>query len=181
MPDFLEWITIRLNQLGWTQRRLADEIELHEVTISYWRTGKHVPSPRSMQKVLDVIGEIPEEIMEEEELEVEEVEIVPENPDIGGITEHNPYDREDWPEGSGVYIFYDASERPVYVGQCQDIVTTLRDRYMHDNRGPHWIRRPLVQTLKFLPIGDERIRKGIETAMIKSMKKYLLFNTVHAR
>ena len=92
MPDFLEWITIRLNQLGWTQRRLADEIELHEVTISYWRTGKHVPSPRSMQKVLDVIGEIPEEIMEEEELEVEEVEIVPENPDIGGITEHNPYD-----------------------------------------------------------------------------------------
>jgi len=41
----------------------------------------------------------------------------------------DPHRDEDYPDEPGIYVFYDISQRPLYVGQGQNIRTRIRDHY----------------------------------------------------
>ena len=38
---------------------------------------------------------------------------------VGSLTDFDPYSKTDWPSCGGVYVLYDRSERPVYVGKVK--------------------------------------------------------------
>jgi transcriptional regulator with XRE-family HTH domain len=40
---------------------------------------------------------------------------------LGPLTDFDPHDDNDRPTCAGVYVFYDVSERPIYVGKAKDI------------------------------------------------------------
>lgn len=185
--SFLDWVGFRLNELGFSQRDLAREAGLSEVTISNIRRGVHRASPISRNKIFEVIGEMPEDWqqaqreLEAQEADIDEPEEIPERVEddgVGEISEHNPHDQNDWPQGGGIYVFFDRSGRPMYVGESGDIQRRLRN-YVNDDRGVHWMRMPIVSSMHFIPIIDLRIRRAVEKAMIRSMSRVLLFNRNH--
>jgi hypothetical protein len=38
---------------------------------------------------------------------------------LGSLTDFDPYETQDWPQCAGVYVLYDISQRPIYVGKAE--------------------------------------------------------------
>jgi transcriptional regulator with XRE-family HTH domain len=183
--DIQEWINARRIEMGISKRELCHQAGITEVTLWNLLNHRHKPIQRTRDAILGVIGEIPEE--EDDEIEarpdneieapLEEIE-VPENPNVGNLISCNHWDEADRPEGGGVYIFVDRTDRPVYIGKSGNIRGTLRDRYHSRRARPYWIQQYIVPTMWFIPIEDAHIRAAVESAMIASHRGTLLFNTV---
>jgi transcriptional regulator with XRE-family HTH domain len=58
---------------------------------------------------------------------------------LGPLTDFDPHDEDDRPSRPGVYVFYDVSERPVYVGKAANIA-----RRVADHADAFWFKYPIV-------------------------------------
>ena len=47
-------------------------------------------------------------------------------PGLGTFEEFSPYEEGEQPDCAGVYVLYDGADRPIYVGQSQDISTRIK-------------------------------------------------------
>jgi len=74
-------------------------------------------------------------------------------PGIGELVDFNPHDPADHPNKPGVYVFYDISGRPIYVGKANDIA----DR-VDDHKEKFWFKQPIVETVLHLPVSISTIR-----------------------
>jgi transcriptional regulator with XRE-family HTH domain len=75
------------------------------------------------------------------------VEAVQQEAEISGVgqfVDFDPHDESDFPSEPGVYVFYDVSDRPIYVGQSGDI----RGRIGGDHLEKFWYRTPRTSVLK---------------------------------
>lgn len=81
---------------------------------------------------------------------------------------HNPDDR---PAVSGVYVLYDIAERPIYVGEGGNIKKRIKD---HEEK--FWFKQPIIETAAFVKIEDERLRKQVETVLIRFLKSNAVIN-----
>lgn len=97
--------------------------------------------------------------------------------DVGEFVDFDPYSEADYPSEPGVYVFYDISERPIYVGQTDNI----RSRIVSDHYTRFWFKRPIVNAASYVRIEDEGLRKKIETVMIKFLKSNAVVNKHHVR
>ena len=179
--EIQEWIITRRIEMGLSKRELCAQAGITEVTLWNLLKGNHKPIQRTRDAILGVIGPIPEEQVQEGPEEAEdlpEVIEVPENQHVGTLISCNHWDEEDRPEGAGVYIFVDRTERPVYIGKSGNIRGTLRDRYHSRRARPYWIQQYIVPTMWFIPIDNADIRAAVESAMIAAHRGTLLFNTV---
>src|SRR5687767_214196 len=69
---------------------------------------------------------------------------------IGEFVDFAPHTPDDeFPTDLGVYVFYDLSERPLYVGQSVDTRTRIRD-----HRDKFWFKPPIVETGAYLELKD---------------------------
>jgi excinuclease UvrABC nuclease subunit len=95
---------------------------------------------------------------------------------IGSLTDFDPYDDESLPESSGVYVFYDITDRPVYVGKSskRSIRTRVREHYEK-----FWFKRPVVDRGSYITIDDETLCTQIEQILIKFLKSNALLNKQH--
>jgi excinuclease UvrABC nuclease subunit len=94
---------------------------------------------------------------------------------LGQLTDFNPHDKADIPEEPGVYVLYDISERPVYVGQAGNI----RERIANPHTGhidKFWYRSPIVETAAYLRVPDERLRRQLEQTLIKFLRRNAVIN-----
>jgi hypothetical protein len=48
---------------------------------------------------------------------------------VGPFTNFDPHDEYHLPSVPGIYVFYDISDRAVYVGKAQDIAARIKDRH----------------------------------------------------
>ncbi len=59
-------------------------------------------------------------------------------------------------------MFYDVSERPIYVGEGGNVRGRIKD---HEDK--FWFKRPIVESASWIEIKDGKLRKQIETLLIK--------------
>jgi transcriptional regulator with XRE-family HTH domain len=83
-----------------------------------------------------------------------------------------PTDLETVPQASGVYVFYDITDRPVYVGKSSKNVRVR----VKDHQTRFWFKSPLVVRGSFLAVPDPDLCLQIETVLIKFLGKHALLN-----
>jgi transcriptional regulator with XRE-family HTH domain len=84
-----------------------------------------------------------------------------------------PADLQTVPQASGVYVFYDITDRPVYVGKSSK---NVRIR-VKDHQTRFWFKSPLVVRGSFLAVPDPDLCLKIETILIKFLGKHALLNS----
>ena len=90
---------------------------------------------------------------------------------LGSIQEFDPMDEQEWPTEPGVYVLYDISDRPIYIGMSGNIKRRLKN---HEQK--FWYKRPVVDTAAYIKIIDENLRTQIESILIKFLRSYAILN-----
>ncbi len=93
---------------------------------------------------------------------------------FGEFEDFDPYDEQAIPNAPGVYVLYDISERPIYVGMSRNVRTRLRS---HQQK--FWFRRPIVESGSFVAVSDEERRQQLETLLIKFLKSNAVLNRMN--
>jgi hypothetical protein len=105
---------------------------------------------------------------------VEAVEESAEIPGVGRLSDFEPHNEDDYPREPGVYVFYDISDRPVYVGQSRDIRRRVREHVE-----AFWFKQPIVQTAAYVRVDDDTLRSQLEETLIKFLKSNAVINKSH--
>ena len=90
---------------------------------------------------------------------------------MGEFVDFDPHDPDDLPSASGVYVLYDISERPIYVGEGRNIGKRIRD---HSEK--FWFKAPIVETAAYVKIDEDSLRKKVETVLIRFFKSNAVIN-----
>ena len=165
--SFGEWLTTQMEEKDISITRLA---ELSGITYTgIWNiTEGNTVSPRDetrkrLAKALD--SRIPKNV---EEVSESEQSIIPGYEWV----DFTPSDLETIPTEPGIYVFYDITDRPVYVGKSNK---SVRAR-IKDHSTRFWFKEPLVVRGSFLHAPDDELCNKIELILIKFMGKHALLN-----
>lgn len=90
---------------------------------------------------------------------------------VGRMTDFDPHSDEDFPREPGVYVLYDVSDRPVYVGKSGNI----RER-MRTHVDKFWYRSPIVEKAAYVRVEDATLRGQLEETLIKFLKSNAVIN-----
>jgi transcriptional regulator with XRE-family HTH domain len=90
---------------------------------------------------------------------------------LGSLTDFDPYDEKELPSVAGIYVFYDVSDRPVYVGKAAIIASRVKE-----HKDKFWFRPPIVSYAAYVPVSDGKVRHQIEQVLIKFLKSNALIN-----
>lgn len=90
---------------------------------------------------------------------------------LGSLEDFDPHVDNERPTEPGIYVFYDISERPIYVGEGKNVRRRIRD---HEDK--FWFKRPLVESASWIQVADDTLRVQIETLMIKFLKSNAVIN-----
>jgi len=90
---------------------------------------------------------------------------------VGELIDFNPHDPKEIPNLPGVYVFYDISQRPIYVGQAANIADRVKDH--HEK---FWFKRPIVELGAYVEIKDKTLRNQVETVLIQFLKSNAVIN-----
>jgi len=168
---FGKWLEATLIQRGMTQTTLARLSGVSSASIGKIIRGE-IRNPRKTTRTT-IEGALGRDLDESIETAIaEEVNIE----GLGEFSDFDPHsDTNLWPEGGGVYVFYDISQRPIYVGQSGNIQRRLKD-YLEGTRRPWWFMKPIVQSASFIPVEDTHLRKQLEKVMILFLKSNAVLN-----
>lgn len=117
---------------------------------------------RRLEKALekDIPREAREEIREEAKIE-----------GVGELIDFDPHSDADLPGVAGIYVLYDISQRPIYVGQGADIRGRIRS-----HRDKFWFKQPIVQYAAYVKIEEKGLREKVETLLIRFLKSNAVIN-----
>jgi transcriptional regulator with XRE-family HTH domain len=90
---------------------------------------------------------------------------------VGEFFAFDPLDTDDWPDVPGIYVLYDISERPIYVGQGASI-----RRRIEDHEEKFWFKAPIVVTAAYIKVAEAELRKKFETILIRFLKRNAVIN-----
>lgn len=93
---------------------------------------------------------------------------------FGEPLEFDPYDPNNYPTVGGIYVLYDISQRPLYIGQGRSI-----DKRLKDHNDKFWFRSPIVETGSYVQIDNQSLRKKVEAVLIKFLKSNAVINKQH--
>ncbi|MAU98691.1 MAG: hypothetical protein CMP81_22875 [Fulvimarina sp.] len=167
-PAFGEWLKREMDRKGVTIPQLSEKTKITYTGI--WNIVRgYTASPRAdtRRKLAEALEEaIPPQIQAEIELQ---------SASISGYewVDFTPIDLETVPAESGVYVFYDVTDRPVYVGMS---ARSVRAR-VKDHQTRFWFKAPLVVRGAFLSVPDADMCLKIETILIKFLGKHALLNS----
>lgn len=116
------------------------------------------------QKLEKVLGKMPEGAAEEA---AEDAAIS----GLGSLEDFDPHSEGERPSAPGIYVLYDISERPIYVGEGGNVKKRIQD---HEEK--FWFKRPIVETASWIKVDDNILRKQIEAILIKFLKSNAVIN-----
>ncbi len=162
-----DWLSATRVQQGLSRAQLAARSGVSAPQIWNIETGA-TGNPRSSTrtKLERALGVSPPEAL------VEAVRQEAEISGVGQFVDFDPHDESDFPSEPGVYVFYDISDRPVYVGQSGDI----RRRIKGDHLEKFWYRPPIVEKASYVRVEDQTLRRQLEDTLIKFMKSNAVIN-----
>lgn len=161
-----DWLSAARNRKNLSRSQLAAKAGVSEEQIWNIETGRTANPRSATRKRLETALESapPDELVRAVEKEAE-------IGSVGQFVDFDPYVDEEIPDEAGVYVFYDVSERPVYVGQSLNIRSRVRE---HQDK--FWFKSPIVETASYVRIGDEKLRRQLEDTMIKFLKSNAVIN-----
>ncbi|MHB8656011.1 MAG: helix-turn-helix domain-containing protein [Terriglobia bacterium] len=161
------WLSRARQKAGLTYSELADKAGVSIPTIFNIEKGKSEnPRPKTLKLLESALGEKLEDELRRELKESSQVE------GLGEFSDFNPRDEKERPDEPGIYVLYDISERPIYVGKAKAISDRIKD---HSSR--NWF--PIVHSAAYVRIDDERLRGQVEKILIKFLKKNAVLNQQH--
>lgn len=92
---------------------------------------------------------------------------------MGDLEEFTPHDVAEVPEKKGVYVLYDAFDRPVYVGKA--VKQTIRKR-IDQHREKFWFRDPIVTKARYIEIRDAALCGKVELLLIRFLGSHNVLN-----
>ena len=92
-------------------------------------------------------------------------------PGVGTLQNFDPHKRDQLPQLPGVYVFYDVSDRPVYIGKADNIASRVKN---HEEK--KWFVRPIVENGSYVEIQDAELRHSVEQVLIKFLKSNAIIN-----
>ena len=165
LPPIAMWIFRGLEKNGMTANELARKAGISAPTIyNILKGGAENPQQRTLRAIESALGETFERSAPQKVSKGGKVA-------IGQLVDFNPYDAKDLPAKPGVYVFYDISGRPIYVGKSSNIAARLKD---HAEK--FWFRSPIVQTAAYVEIPNEATRDQVETVLIQFLKNNAVMN-----
>ena len=90
---------------------------------------------------------------------------------LGSLTDFEPHDTRNWPVAAGVYVLYDISQRPIYVGKADNIALRLKAHY-----DKFWFKSPIVEFGSYIQVADRALRHQLEQALIRFLKSNAVIN-----
>jgi transcriptional regulator with XRE-family HTH domain len=163
--EFGVWLRCNREQKNLSVSELAEKAGVSVPQIYNVESGRS-RNPRAgtrtrLAKALGVI--IPEDVQKKTEAAatIDDLEFI----------DFDPHREEDYPDEPGIYVFYDISERPVYIGQSANIKQRIKDHYTR-----FWFKRPIVEDAKYVTIQEEEMRKKIEKIMIQFLRSNSVLN-----
>jgi transcriptional regulator with XRE-family HTH domain len=164
--EFGDWVRDKRNQAGWSVPELAKKADISAAAIYNIENGK-IKNPQSATK--DKLAKAFDEKVPQDILEATEQEQKIEG--LGSLTDFDPYEQKLWPTCAGIYVLYDNTERPVYVGKPQRIADRLK---IHEKQ-KFWIV-PLVTYASYIEVNNEKTRHQLEQVLIKFLKSNAVLN-----
>lgn len=163
---FGDWLKQEMTRQDVSIQDLADRTKLTYTGI--WNIVKGntlYPREETRRKISEALNQaVPNEV--EQEIEQEAA--------ISGYSwsDFTPSDLQTVPPLGGVYVFYDITDRPVYVGKSK---SNVRGR-VKDHQTRFWFKPPLVVRGSFLAIDDPAMCDKIEAILIKFLGNHALLN-----
>lgn len=166
--SFAVWLRKEREAKGWSQTQLAEKSGVSQPQIWNIEAGKSLnPQKRTREKLALALGTTePTPITNEAEKE-ERVA------GLGILTDFDPYESGLLPECPGVYVFYDVTDRPVYVGKATK--RSIRQR-VADHNEKFWFKRPIVDRASYIEIANKNLCSQVEQVLIKFLKSNALLN-----
>lgn len=161
------WLTRRRTEKELSVDELAHAAEVSGATVYNIEAGRS-PNPRAttikrLEKALNV--QLPKELRTAIKQDAEV------GGGIGSLTDFDPHKEEEYPDEAGVYVFYDISDRPIYVGQSKNISSRIKG---HGDK--FWFHSPIVNNAAAVTIKQEGLRKSVEKLLIKFLKSNAVIN-----
>jgi transcriptional regulator with XRE-family HTH domain len=170
ISPFASWLFEQRRRRDWTQRELADRAGLSLQQISNLETGRTTnPQQRTRERLEKALGATPApEVLRAEEQQNAVL-------GLGALVGFDPYDIDGLPDETGVYVLYDRTWRPVYVGKAATRPVSAR---IKEHSEKFWFKTPVVHTGtgSYLSIADPVLCGQIEQVLIRFMGPHLLIN-----
>jgi transcriptional regulator with XRE-family HTH domain len=168
--DYGAWVADRRSATRLTRAELAQRAGISQVQVYNIEVGKTVnPREQTRRAIESALAATPPAVITS--AVKDEVEIV----GVGDLTDFDPHDRDNIPAEPGVYVFYDVSQRPIYVGEAANI----RERVANSHTGhidKFWYRPPIVETASYVRVSDAQLRRKLEQTLIKFLKSNAVIN-----
>jgi transcriptional regulator with XRE-family HTH domain len=165
-PLFGTWLTTQRERKGLTIAELAEKAEITTATIYNLEAGRSTnPQGKTKERLEKALSE---KLPEDQSKALNEKAKID---GIGALIDFNPNDSNDLPGCAGVYVFYDVTERPIYVGKSKTISERVKQ-----HSGKKWFIPEFVATGAYVKVEDEKLRHQIEQVLIKFLKKNAVIN-----
>jgi transcriptional regulator with XRE-family HTH domain len=163
---FGAWLRKTRTKAGMSVPELASASAVSTVAIYNIESGKSVnPQDATRRRLEAALGsEVPADV----KTEAAEEQVIQ---GLGSLIDFDPHDEKDRPAVPGVYVFYDVSERPVYVGKSQNIA-----KRVGEHTEAFWFKDPIVRNAAYIEIGDENLRHQVEQVLIRFLKSNAVIN-----
>lgn len=166
---FGAWLRRARNEANMSVPALAAASKVSPVAIYNIESGKSLnPQAETRKRLREALKVQFPEGLEEEASEEQNIT------GLGPLTDFDPHDRNALPRVPGVYVFYDVSDRPVYVGQGQDIAKRVKDHHI-----AFWFKAPIVSNGAYVEIKEETLRSQVEQVLIRFLKSNAVLNKHH--
>lgn len=166
---FSEWLINERVKRGLSRGDLAEKAGVSYLTIYNIETGRiSNPQKRTLVKLEDALAT---------QAPITMASTVSEGFEPGSAGGHelidfDPHDEAMLPDCPGVYVFYDKSGRPIYVGRS----ISIRNRILQGHRDKFWFREPIVQSAAYIRIEDKQLRADIEKILIRFLRSTAVLN-----
>lgn len=163
---FGAWLRKARNQADLSVQELAKSSGISTIAIYNLENGtSQNPREETKGRLSKALGtSIPNDVAQEA-AEGQNIE------GLGALTDFDPYSREDRPPLPGVYVFYDVSDRPIYVGKASNIAKRVGD---HEDK--FWFKFPIVSRASYVEIAQATLRHQIEQILIRFLKSNAVIN-----
>ena len=166
ISEFGIWLRDERSRQGMSVPQLAEKSGVSSPAIYNIENGKSLyPQQNTIEKLSKALNKNIPESVEKAQNETQTIE------GLGKLTDFDPHQAENFPNCAGVYVFYDITDRPIYVGQSENIKKRLKD-----HKGKFWFKKPIVEVASYIEISDKKMRVQIEHILIRFLKSNAVMN-----
>lgn len=163
---FGEWLRDTRKAAGLSRHELSETSGVSWMAIRNIEAGNtQNPQDKTRKRLETALNATVPEDIEAEAIEERTIK------GLGELSDFDPHAEDDIPTCAGVYVFYDISNRPIYIGQGQNISKRVKD---HAEK--FWYKRPIVHYAAYIEIVDKTLRYQVEQVLIKFLKSNAVIN-----